>query len=111
MQNSYDEYEGFGFEFDYANITFEWDNEKEEANFRKHGIKFRTASKVFADENKLIRYDSEHSSQTESRYDVLGKIGKVLFVVCVFRDNNVVRLISARLANAAEKERYENGND
>ena len=29
--------------------------------------------------------------------------------VCTFREQNTIRMISARLATAAEKERYENG--
>ncbi len=39
----------------------------------------------------------------------LGMVGKVLFVVCAFREENVVRLISARIATAEEKARYEYG--
>ena len=32
----------------------------------------------------------------EDRYDVLGKVGKVLFVVCTFKKENVVCIILAR---------------
>ena len=95
------------FDFDYQNTVFEWDDEKAAINFIKHGIRFETASKVFADENKLIRYDEEHPS--EDRYDVLGKVGKILFVVCTFRKGNVVHIISARRATEPEKARYEYG--
>lgn len=97
------------FEFDLENASFEWDEEKERINFRKHGIHFATAAKVFLDPYKLIREDEEHPQ--EVRYDILGKVGKVLFVVCAFREGNVVRLISARLATVPEKERYEYGED
>ena len=95
------------FDFDYKNTVFEWDEEKAASNFVTHGIRSETVSKVFADENKLIRYDEEHP--WEDRYDVLGKIGKVLFVVCTFRKGNVVHIISARCATASEKARYEHG--
>ena len=47
----------------------------------------------------------------EERYNVLGKVGKILFVVCAFRDENTVRLISARVAAVPEKERYNHGED
>ena len=57
----------------------------------------------------MIREDEEH--REELRYDILGKVGKILFVVCAFRDQNVIRMISARLATAPEKERYEYGED
>ena len=70
---------------------------------------FKTAVKVFLDPNKLIREDEEHPE--ELRYDILGKIGKVIFVVCAFKEENVVRMISARIATPMEKERYEHGED
>ena len=57
----------------------------------------------------MIREDEEHPE--ELRYDILGRLGKILFVVCAFRDKNVIRMISARLATASEKERYEHGED
>ena len=95
------------FDIDEESIVFEWDYDKDAANFRKHGIRFRTAAKVFYDPDKLIREDIEHPS--ELRFDVIGKIGRILFVVCTIREENIIRLISARIATAAEKERYENG--
>ena len=97
------------FELDLENASFEWDEEKDQINFRKHGIHFKTAARVFLDPNKLIREDEEHPS--EQRYDILGKVGRVLFVVCTFKEENVIRLISARLATVSEKRRYENGED
>lgn len=95
------------FDFDLKNASFEWDEAKEDLNFKKHGIHFKTAAKVFLDPNKLIREDTEHLG--ENRYNILGKVGKILFIVCVFKEENVVRLISARLATIPEKERYEYG--
>lgn len=97
------------FDLDVSDILFDWDDEKDRINFMKHGIHFKTAARVFLDPNKLIREDTEH--RQELRYDVLGKVGKVLFVVCTFREANTIRLISARLASPAEKERYEHGED
>ncbi|MDE7212105.1 MAG: BrnT family toxin [Lachnospiraceae bacterium] len=97
------------FHFDYGNAVFEWDDEKAAINFTKHGIRFETASKVFADENKLIRIDEEHP--WEKRYNVLGRVGKVLFVVCTLKQGNTVRMISARRATEPEKARYEHGED
>ena len=76
------------FDFDTMDAVFEWDEEKERVNFAKHGVHFKTAAKVFFDPYKMIRYDEEHSE--EERYDILGKVGKVLFVVCTFRSENTV---------------------
>ena len=97
------------FEIDVSRVTFDWDDEKERLNFIKHGVHFKTAARVFLDPNKLIREDKEHRS--ELRYDVLGKVGKILFVVCTFREGDTIRLISARIATSTEKERYEHGED
>ena len=97
------------FDIDLNDISFEWEDEKAQLNFFKHGIRFETAAKVFFDPNKLIREDEEHP--IEVRYDIIGRVGKVIFVVCVFKADNVIRLISARLASKLEKERYEHGED
>ena len=95
------------FDFDYNNAVFEWDDAKAQINYTKHGVRFETAAKAFSDENKLIREDEEHPG--EERYNVLAKIRKTLFIVCVFRHQNVVRIISARKANKTEERRYEYG--
>ena len=97
------------YEIDLTNVSFEWDEEKDRTNFKKHGIHFKTAAKVFFDPYKLIREDEEHPE--ELRYDIIGYVGKILFVVCAFRKQNVIRIISARLATTPEKERYEHGED
>ena len=47
------------FKFDIQEAAFEWDEAKDETNFRKYGIHFATAAKVFLDPNKLIREDEE----------------------------------------------------
>lgn len=95
------------FDIEPENINFEWDEEKDRINFKKHGIHFKTAIKVFKDPEKLIREDEEHPH--EPRYNILGRVGKIFFVVCAFKENNTVRMISARIATKHEKERYEYG--
>ena len=95
------------FEFNIEDARFEWDEEKDHLNFTKHGIHFKTAAKVFFDPNKMIRVDEEHPG--EERYNILGRVGKVLFVVCTLRKRNTIRIISARLASLPERERYEDG--
>ena len=97
------------FDIDLQNVSFEWDEEKDRINFAKHGIHFKTAAKVFLDPNKLIREDEEHPE--ELRYDVLGRVEKILFVVCALRNQDTIRMISARLATKDEKARYEYGED
>ena len=83
-----------------------WDPHKAEINKRCHGISFETAQYVFADPNRLERYDrSEGNDSMEERYQTLGMVGKVLFVVYTERDD-VCRLISARLADKNERRIY-----
>lgn len=42
---------------------FEWDTEKAEENFRKHGVSFAEASTIFSDEFASISIDEEHSGE------------------------------------------------
>ena len=90
-------------------LSFEWDEDKEEINMRKHGISFRTASKVFWDENRIeiydkVIYDKVHSID-EDRFITIGSVGEILFVVYTERDSRI-RMISARLATNKERRIY-----
>lgn len=85
-------------------MVFEWDEEKNILNQRKHGISFETAAYVFTDENYIEMYDFEHSIN-EDRYIAIGRVGDVLFVVFTERKEKI-RLISARLATEAERRLY-----
>lgn len=58
-------------------------------------------------EDAQFEWDEEHPG--EERYNILGRVGKVLFVVCTLREKNTVRIISARTASLPERERYEDG--
>lgn len=82
----------------------EWDDEKNERNIKKHGLSLSTARLVFADPNRIELYDELHSDE-EDRYQVIGRIGKVVFVVYTER-NEAIRLISARYATAKERRAY-----
>ena len=85
-------------------LEFEWDEEKARKNFEKHGVYFQTARRVFWDENRIEIYDEAHSAG-EDRYNVIGMVNKVLFVVYTERGERI-RIISAREATAEEKEVY-----
>ena len=85
-------------------LNFEWDEEKEKLNIKKHGISFSTAALVFDDEDRIEIYDAIHSLD-EDRYITIGSVGKILFVVYTNRDSSI-RLISARLANERERRLY-----
>ena len=88
------------FEINLDDVSFDWADAKEQLNFQKHGIHFKTAAKAFLDPDKLIHEDAEHLQ--EQRYNVLGRFGATLFIVCAFKERNVIRIISARLATKPE---------
>ena len=91
------------------NQTFQWDSEKAELNWRKHTVSFEDAALVFSDENRIEQFDEEHSD-FEDRYITVGLVKKILFVVYTER-GEVIRLISARRANAEERRDYYAGNE
>ena len=85
---------------------FEWDDEKARTNFKKHGVTFKTATKVFDDPYRFVLPDEEHS-QDEERWKVTGRVKKILFVICTDRstdEQEKIRLIFAREATSKERE-------
>lgn len=88
---------------------FEWDDEKARKNKIKHNVSFKAAVLVFEDENRIEEYDWEHSVE-EDRYQVIGKVNDVLFVVYTERGEHT-RIISARKATYEEKEDYYGNSD
>jgi uncharacterized DUF497 family protein len=87
-------------------LIVEWDEKKDMINRQVHHISFETAKLVFADPNRVERLDNSLSNSSgEVRWQTLGLVGRVLFVVYTERDENI-RLISARLANKKERSSY-----
>lgn len=88
-------------------MTFEWDENKNEINKKKHGIDFETAALVFEDENRIERYDYKHSID-EDRYITIGMVdGKAIILFVSYTERHeAIRIISARLAEKREKEAY-----
>ena len=86
------------------NQLVEWDSKKAALNKQKHGISFETAAMVFADENRIERRDNKHS-QDEDRWQVIGMVEDILFVVYTERVD-AIRLIMAREASPKERREY-----
>ena len=94
-------------------LKFEWDENKNQTNIKKHGISFEEASSVFKDSDALILNDETHSDN-EDRFILIGFSYKFnLLVVChCYRQNEeVIRIISARKATKTEKEVYINNEE
>ena len=87
-----------------GDMTFEYDEWKNEYNIKHHGISFKHAARVFFDYDRIELYD-EDNSETEDRYNTIGRVNEVLFVVYTERKDNI-RLISARLATKKERSIY-----
>ncbi|MEI6385427.1 MAG: BrnT family toxin [Spirochaetota bacterium] len=90
-------------------MNFEWDPSKAEANLRKHGVSFERAAFVFSDRLNITLLDHVHSG-TETRWVTIGQVqSDVLLVVHSYPlepDDTTIRVISARLVTAREREYY-----
>ena len=90
-------------------IKFTWDNSKNEANIKKHGVSFEEAVSVFDDTGSLIMFDEVHSTDDEDRFLIIGvsyKIRVLLVCHCYRENDTVVRIISARKADFNERNAY-----
>lgn len=89
-------------------IHFEWDDEKNLSNLRKHNVSFEEAKSVFYDDKARVIYDPEHSDH-EDRFIILGlsqKLRELIVSHCYRSEKEVIRIISARKATKSEKESY-----
>ena len=95
-----------------SELKFEWDENKNQINQKKHGIAFEEAQSVFYDADALVITDPEHSAE-EEHFIILGLSKKAnLLVVChCYRSmDEIIRIISARKATAAEAKQYNDFN-
>ena len=89
-------------------LTFSWDDRKDRANQRKHGVSFEEAATAFADENARLKHDPDHS-QDENRFILLGFSAKLRLLIVAHawrQDETEVRIISARKAIRKERKQY-----
>ena len=80
---------------------------KDLANQAKHGVSFEEASELFTSgEDYLELFDAAHSVK-EDRFIAIGPIRRgLVLLVWTERDEDVVRIISARWATGSERRRY-----
>ncbi|MEN9565253.1 MAG: hypothetical protein RLZZ69_449 [Cyanobacteriota bacterium] len=90
-------------------MHFEWDDNKAESNFLKHGITFEKAVTVFADPYLLFTEDFGHSEQEEREWAIgEAENGSIIVVIFTMRGEKI-RIISARKATKRECKKYEEG--
>lgn len=95
------------------NRIIEWDDAKDEANYRKHGIRFEEAAWVFDDPLAVSVQDRIENG--EQRWQTVGLVGGCLLLLVAHTvyvevhgvEMEVIRIISARRADRKERKCYE----
>jgi uncharacterized protein len=92
-------------------MKFEWSDEKNELNIKKHHISFEEAKEIFLDPMHISKLDHRFG-YFEERWITLGNttVDKILVVANMFFDEDgkeIIRIISARKANQKERIFYE----
>ena len=94
-------------------VYFEWNQDKNHSNQRKHRVSFEIAQRVFLDPNHLAVL--ERIEDGEESWQTIGMVGSCLLLVAHTTTETdvegdaveIVRIISARKADAKERGRYE----
>lgn len=91
-----------------AELSFEWDPEKDRTNAEKHGLSLTDTTAVFDDVRHVVLAITRHEL-TENRYKVVGLIDDRLWTLVVTLRGDSVRLISARRPHDDEIRAYRSG--
>jgi uncharacterized DUF497 family protein len=89
-------------------LRFIWDEKKNKANQKKHGVSFEEAQTVFFDENAVEFFDPDHSDE-EDRFLLLGlsfRLRVLIVCHCYRESQSIIRIISARRATRKERSHY-----
>ncbi len=88
---------------------FEWDAGNKEKNWIAHKVTAAECEEIFFNEPLFILPDFVHSKE-EERFYALGKtnLGRLLFISFTIRNQNIIRVISARDMSRKEKMHYDN---
>lgn len=84
-------------------MKFEFDSAKSESNRAKHGIDFVAAQKIWNDANRIER---EAQSQTEPRFQVIGRLQEKIWSAFITYRETHIRIISVRRARDEERKLY-----
>jgi len=86
-------------------VNFEWDDEKNNANIRKHGLDFADAWKVF-DSTLIVELD-DGDYYGEDRWAGVGLLeDRIVKVIFTEPTENTIRVISLRKAKKYERQYY-----
>ncbi|TVQ05124.1 MAG: BrnT family toxin [Balneolaceae bacterium] len=85
-------------------ITFDYDDQKNRSNYKKHGIDFEDAQKLWDDPDIL---EIPARTKDEPRFLVIGKITNKHWSAIITYRSNVIRIISVRRSRTEEISLYE----
>lgn len=81
-----------------------WNRAKNLANQKNHGISFQEASELFTSGADYLELFDDAHSDDEDRLIAIGPIRRgLVLVIWIERDEDVVRIISARWATRSEQ--------
>jgi uncharacterized protein len=84
-----------------------WDETKDLANQRKHGISFQEAEELFLSGSDYLEIFDEAHSDVEERFIAIGPIRRgIVLVVWTEVDDQTLRIISARWVTSREETLY-----
>lgn len=88
-------------------VIFEWDQDKADANLKKHRVRFEEAESVFYDSLSMTIPDPDHSIDEHRFIDIGTSENNRLLVVVYTERKDRIRIISARRATKSERKKYE----
>ena len=77
-----------------ALVGFEWNPGKDPENQQKHRVSFAEAQYAFADSDRVIAEDLEHSTK-ENRYYCFGRVDRGVLTVRFTYRGGVIRIFGA----------------
>ncbi|MFZ0051063.1 MAG: BrnT family toxin [Desulfobaccales bacterium] len=86
-------------------MKLEWDEAKRRSNYKKHGLDFRDAEKIF--EKPMVTAADNRQEYGEERYISLGMIEDLVVVIVHTARSESTRIISLRKAKLKERQAYE----
>ena len=91
-------------ELEEREMEFEWDENKNRENIKKHGISFKRAAKIFS--GHVLEWIDSRYDYDEERIIALGRSFRtILYIIYTWR-GDARRIISARRATKDERRKY-----
>lgn len=87
-------------------MKFEWDEDKNRMNLKKHGVSFSQAVEIF--KGPIVSFLDDSFDYGEVREITFGMTGNLVILVVVHTDRKgTTRIISARRADRDEQSQFE----